>query len=749
MSGAENGLRVQLLGPVRAWAGERVVDLGSARPRTVFAVLASRADSVVLRDELVAAVWGADAPAHAVGNLHTHVSALRRALEPEHRRGEPWRLLTSTGSGYRLHLAPAGVDAAEFARLHEVARRRFAEADPSGALEAADAALGLWRGEAMADSSGPFVEAQRLLLDELRIVTTELRAEAALAVGRHAGLVDELAATVAAHPAREHPRGLLMRALHACGRAAEALETYDDLRRVLVDGLGIEPSAELRRLRDRIADGLAPSPTPPRTAVPVRPPARTTPVTPPTRTAPPPALPVLAGREAELEAVEELVRGVAGGRGGRLWVEGELGIGKSSLVTAVLARAGRLGVRFAHAVAEELGRRFPLGTALECLDVTARSADPRGAEIWRALRGDQAARGLLGGGDPVGSALDDLVALIGAWCEEGPVVLAVDDLQWADEASVVFWHRLLRLTERLPLLLVGAARPLPHRADVRRLRREVESSAGRLLDLAPLDDRAVAGMIGGLVGAPAGPGLRRIAERAAGNPLYVREIADALVRDGVVRLEADTADVSAGAFDRAPRSLVSAVTGRLRYLGEATREVLRWAALLGGEFTADDLAAVLGRPVTGVVGAVDEAVAAGVLRDAGVRLAFRHPVIRQALYEDTPLALRVALHQQAAQALARSGAPVEHVAGQRPAAAGRPGPGRADPVDPRLRALPGLARRGGAGDPGRRAGGPGPAGGVAGAAGVAGGAGAAGGRRRGRALRRDRPRGRPAGRGGR
>jgi hypothetical protein len=99
-------------------------------------------------------------------------------------------------------------------------------------------------------------------------------------------------------------------------------------------------------------------------------------------------------------------------------------------------------------------------------------------------------------------------------------------------------------------------------------------------------------------------------------------------------------------------------------LSGPARDVLRWAAVLGVQFAVDDLAAVLAQPAADLTGPLEEAVTAGVLRDAGRRPAFRHPLIRQALYEGTPAALRVALHQQAAQALARSGAPVEHVAGQ-------------------------------------------------------------------------------------
>ncbi|GAA3838283.1 hypothetical protein GCM10022243_00940 [Saccharothrix violaceirubra] len=131
-----------------------------------------------------------------------------------------------------------------------------------------------------------------------------------------------------------------------------------------------------------------------------------------------------------------------------------------------------------------------------------------------------------------------------------------------------------------------------------------------------------------------------------------------------MRFEGPLADVPPDVLDRTPPSLVSAVTDRLEFLSAPTREVLRFAAVLGGEFAVGDLSVVLGRPVPALLPAFTEALAAGVLRDAGPRMAFRHPLIRQALHDGTSPAVRGALHHQAAQALAAADAPVEHVAGQ-------------------------------------------------------------------------------------
>ncbi|MFJ6675073.1 BTAD domain-containing putative transcriptional regulator [Actinosynnema sp. NPDC091369] len=657
MTGA---LRVELLGTVRAWSGEREVDLGSSRPRALFAMLALRSGGVG-RDELVAGVWGNDAPPTAEGSVHTYVSTLRKALEPDRPRGTPSRVLVSVGSGYRL-LVDGGLDVAAFESLRDRARRQLADGDPAAARRSLDEALSLWRGEALAGLTGPFADAQRRRLGEAHTTARELNAEAALASGAHAEVVAELAALVAEEPLRERARELLMLALHRSGRSAEALEVFRDARRVLVAELEVEPGRRLRAAHEHILSGTDPEPG--------RDPAVAARTGPPTRDTGPGPDAELVGRDVELAAVRRAVDDVTTGAGRLLWIEGELGIGKSALVAALLEQAARAGHQVAHAVADELGSRFPLRLVLDCLGVDTHSPDPRRAATARALRQERPAGSIFADSDPVFGAVDRLVALVEQLCADGPLVFALDDLQWSDETSTQVWHRLTTVARRLPLLLVGAARPVPYRAEVARLRRDVESGGGAVLDLAPLADTEVAGLVGRLVGASPGPGLRRIAARAGGNPLYVREVADALVRERVVAVDTGIADVTVHALDRVPLSLVSAVTGRLDFLSDPTREVLRWSALLGGEFAVSDLSVVLGTPVFDLAARLEEAIAAGVLRDAGPRMAFRHPLIRQALYEGTPAALRTALHQQAAQALAASGAPVDHVAEQLLAAPG-------------------------------------------------------------------------------
>ncbi|GGP76262.1 BTAD domain-containing putative transcriptional regulator [Saccharothrix coeruleofusca] len=666
-------LRVALLGPVRAWSGEREVALGSSRQRGVFAVLALRPGVPVRRDELIRGVWGDDAPATAEGSVHTYVSVLRKALEPERARGTASRLLESVGSGYRLVLAPDASDVAEFTALRERARERLDSGDPEGAVRALDAALALWRGAPLAGLDGPVARAHRVRLAELRASARELRAEAALVAGIHLDVIGELGALVTEEPLRERARELLMTALHRTGRNAEALEVFREARRVLRAELGVEPGPGLRAAHERVLRNEQPVlggvPVPDRPRPPVDTARARAEVVGPAPSSRPSRsdtrAPLLLGRDAELAVAHGLVEDVSAGRGRTLWIEGEVGIGKSALLAAVLAAAGAAGHQVAHAAGDELGARFPLRLALDCLGVDPRAPDPRRAATARALRDDRPADGsLLTATDPIAVAVDRLVELVERLAAHHPLVVALDDLQWSDESSARLWHRLVVLTRRLPLLLVGVARPVPHRADVARLRQAVSTAGGAVLDLAPLPEDTVADLVGELVGAPPGPALRRIAAMAGGNPLYAREVVDALVHEHAVRIDTGVAEVPPDALDRAPRSLVSAVTGRLDFLSAPTREVLRWAAVLGGEFSVGALAVVLGKPVPELLPAFTEAVAAGVLRDAGPRMGFRHPLLRQVLYEATPAPLRTALHQQAAQALAASGAAEEEVAGQ-------------------------------------------------------------------------------------
>jgi DNA-binding NarL/FixJ family response regulator len=380
----------------------------------------------------------------------------------------------------------------------------------------------------------------------------------------------------------------------------------------------------------------------------------------------------LVGRDSELAMLARRVTEVAAGRGSAVLVEGEPGIGKSALVRAALAGAVDAGCQVFWGAGDELGQELPLLPLLEGLQVREPSASPRRNTILRFLRGEITADR----GTDVSAALaEQLLALIAEQYARQPTVLVIDDLQWADHASVTLWGRLARSVRQVPLLLIGMMRPVPQRDDLLALRRAAGDAAR--LQLTGLTEAAVAELVAALAGGAPDSGLLRLADGAAGNPLYLTELVAALARGSRVTITGAGAELASGS---APSSLSAAIADRLGFVSGPVREVLRAAALLGVDVAVPDLAIVLGRGVADLIPAVDEARAAGVLAESGNGLGFRHPLIRTALYDEIPLPVRAAWHRDAGRALAEAGAPADRVARQLLRAVGAPG-GPPDPMD--------------------------------------------------------------------
>jgi DNA-binding CsgD family transcriptional regulator/tetratricopeptide (TPR) repeat protein len=386
-----------------------------------------------------------------------------------------------------------------------------------------------------------------------------------------------------------------------------------------------------------------------------------------------PAAGALVGRDSELAMLARLVKEAAGGRGGSLLVEGEPGVGKSALVRVAAAEAADAGCQVYWGAGDELGQALPLLPLLEALRVREPSADPRRNTIVQLLRGELAADR---GADVSAAVAEQLLALVAEKCAAQPTVLVVDDLQWADQASIALWGRLTRAARQAPLLLVGMMRPVPQRDDLLALRRTAGDDAR--LQLTGLSESAVAELVASLAGGRPDDRLLRLAEGAAGNPLYLTELVAALARsDSVTVTATGSAELTSGS---APSSLAAAIADRLDFVSGPVHEMLRAAALLGVDFSVRDLAIVLTRGVAGLVPAVDEARAAGVLAESGSKLGFRHPLIRAALYEEIPQPVRAAWHRDAGRALAEAGAPATRVARQLLQAVAGPGAG-AEPMD--------------------------------------------------------------------
>jgi DNA-binding CsgD family transcriptional regulator len=383
--------------------------------------------------------------------------------------------------------------------------------------------------------------------------------------------------------------------------------------------------------------------------------------------------PALVGRDSELARLVGLVSDVAAGRGRCVLIEGEPGVGKSALTRAAVAEAADLGCEVFWGAGDELGQALPLLPLLDALRVREPAVDGRRTTIVRLLRGELAAER---GADVSAAIAEQLLALIAEQSAARPTVLVIDDLQWADQATVTVWSRLARSAARMPLMLVGTMRPVPQREDVQALARSAPDVVR--LRLSGLSEAAVRELVACLAGGRPDGKLLRLAAGAAGNPLYLTELVAALSRSYALTVtDSGAAELTSGS---GPGSLSAAIADRLGFVSGPVREVLRAAALLGVDFAVPDLATVLGRGVPDLITALDEARAAGVLAESGSGLGFRHPMIRAALYEEMPRSLRAAWHRDAGRALAAAGAPADRVARQMLWAVGGNG-SAADPMD--------------------------------------------------------------------
>lgn len=251
---AKQQLRFALLGPLQAWRGDAPVELGPTREQALLTALLLRPGRTVSRQELLDGVWGQEPPGTGAKVIPVYVHRLRRRLDALGQSTADSVIVTVRG-GYRFVPASAHVDVV---RCEELAARGRSARD-SGDLDAAvdmwSEALGLFRGEPLAGLPGPYAEGERLRLMERRLVLVQERADCHIRLGRHAEAVGELVSLTATHPFNEALAALLMRALYAGNRQADALDVYATARRRLVDGQGVEPGPELRRVHEAVLRG--------------------------------------------------------------------------------------------------------------------------------------------------------------------------------------------------------------------------------------------------------------------------------------------------------------------------------------------------------------------------------------------------------------------------------------------------------------------------------------------------------------
>jgi predicted ATPase/DNA-binding SARP family transcriptional activator len=347
----------RLLGPFEVESDGRDLTPARRKQRLLLAALVLNANRVAATDDLIEALWGSTPPATARKALHGHVSALRKRLGAE--------TIDTRPPGYVLHADVGSIDARRLEALLEAAH---GEADARTRGELLRSALVLFRGEPLADFRyEPFARDEAARLEELRLGALADRIEADLELGRHGSVIPELELLVAEHPHDERLRMALMLALYRVGRQADALDTYAEGRRRLVEDLGIEPGPALKELERQILNHD-----------PALEPKRAARAAERTRAKLPTPATVLIGRERELADIGTLLE-----RARLLTLTGAAGTGKTRLA---LAAAAVLADRFAG------GARFvglaPVADPELVLPAVAQALDVReigGQQLWEGL----------------------------------------------------------------------------------------------------------------------------------------------------------------------------------------------------------------------------------------------------------------------------------------------------------------------------------------------------------------------------
>jgi len=657
-------MELRLLGPLEAVGerGERV-ELGGPKQRALLVALLLERGSVVPVDRLVECLWGDAPPKSAMGTLQAYVSNLRRALEPDRDPGAPSTVLVTRPPGYLLDIDASHIDITRFERLVEEGEAALDDGAYDLAAARLREALALWRGPALAEVAyESFAQGEINRLEELRLAAQEAWAEAELRAGHHNDVAAELTTLVAQHPLRSRLRAHLMLALYRSGRQADALRVYQEGRTLVRAELGTDPEPELQELEDQI---LLQSP-----ALDWQPPAAV--LVEPVVTSPPAeAVPdsggsaaVLVGRDAEVSVLERALIESASGSGRLVLVAGEAGIGKTRLAEAAIARARERGALVAWGrchQGEGAPAFWPWTQAVRALVAQAAGLDlseavaAGGPALTRVVPElSEGGGGAEVAGEDARFAASDAVRLFLARLTAAtPAVVVIDDVQWADAASL----RLLQLlagevrSSRLLLLVTmrdegrGEAAAL---ADV--LATVAREPAAERLALSGLDEGEVGRLASDALGTTLDDALiHRLHERTGGNPFFVGEVVRWLqLHEDVEQAERE---VPAGVRD--------VIRHRLAALPDGVEKLLGAAAVIGREFDVS---------VTANVAGVEEGEALDLLEAAGAarlveegarvgRFRFVHALVREALLAGLSGPRRLRSHARVVTALEEIGDP--------------------------------------------------------------------------------------------
>ena len=592
-------------------------------------------------------MWAGEPPPAAHGALHAYISGLRKALEPDRRARAAASVLETTDHGYLLRVDSDAVDVHRFAADVRAGERgltplasQLGDGDRSGwpsraqtvaLVEQLDEALAAWRGEPYADlPDHPDVLAERAALERLRVAAEEARLVGLLALGEHASVLSTAESTIAREPLRERLRAIHALALLRSGRQVEALAALRAFRELLAEDTGLDPSRELAHLEQAI---LRQDP-----ALMVRLEEPT--VAPPLATAPrwAPSAPDV-GRDADRQELRTVLDRLALGVPALATVIGEPGIGKSWLVRHLGDEARANGVCVASGTCSQDDGAPPLWPWLDVLRaVEGDPDDPREAGGVSLADVISAEAGASGPGQVAFQTWDRIARAVLAAARRRPVLVVLDDLHWADEATLRALRHLVSVTpDDVPLAVVATRRRHPEPTGA--LADVAEALARRQavrVELAGLDEAEATALVTavtqGSVDATTAEAWR---QRSGGNPFFLVELARLGSQD-----------------DGVPATIREVVSRRLEGLPGDTLDTLRAAAVVGRSFRVEAVAAARQRDAEDVETDLEPGRAAGLVADHDAEgYAFTHALTHEAVTLTLSPRQRARLHAQVAHAL--------------------------------------------------------------------------------------------------
>jgi DNA-binding CsgD family transcriptional regulator len=358
------------------------------------------------------------------------------------------------------------------------------------------------------------------------------------------------------------------------------------------------------------------------------------------------AIPPIRGRARELKVIGALVTAVAHGHGGVLVIEGPPGIGKSRLLTELMALADKSGVRTLFGEAFEYQQTVPF---FSLFMATLRADPPVGdADALRRLGGSEDLRYWV---------VDDLADAIRSVAAQTPLAIVLEDIHWADNSTLLALRSLANTRPDVAVLWVLTTRTGAGGPAVQETLSVLQRADAAVVHVAAMSPDAVAEMVQDVVRASADESLLTLAAKAHGNPFLVRELVGGLGEEGRLNVSGGRAVATGHAL---PRRLGAGMQQRLDLLSEGASDVVRVAAVLPDRFSAGLLAAMLERQPASLMAAVEEAVRADLLVEDGEQLRFRHDLLRETTRQSLPQSLRRAMERQSASVMLRMGAaPVE------------------------------------------------------------------------------------------